>query len=87
MYFSKKLFRHPALKEAPATRAILTGGTPISLEMAVDLRKVIFGSAAAPPRGEWTRTPLVYGPAREVSSQCRPTAEFMWVFHLTFARI
>lgn len=32
-----------------------------------DLRKTVFGSAAAPPRGEWTRTPLVFGSCKEVS--------------------
>lgn len=26
-----------------------------------DLRQTVFGSAAAPPRGEWTRTGLIFG--------------------------
>ncbi|KAJ6633372.1 Inactive ubiquitin carboxyl-terminal hydrolase MINDY-4B [Pseudolycoriella hygida] len=46
-------------------RAKLTGGTPITTEIAVELRKVVFGSAAAPPRGEWTRTPIMFGLPRE----------------------
>lgn len=67
MYYSKKLFRHPALNdETSVQRPKLTGGTPISAGQAIDLRRVIFGSAAAPPRGEWTRTALVFGSAREV---------------------
>ncbi|XP_037050294.1 inactive ubiquitin carboxyl-terminal hydrolase MINDY-4B isoform X1 [Bradysia coprophila] len=48
-------------------RAKLTGGTPITSEIAVELRKVVFGSAAAPPRGEWTRTPIMFGSHREYS--------------------
>lgn len=31
-----------------------------------ELRKIVFGSAAAPPRGEWTRTPLAFGSCKEV---------------------
>lgn len=68
MYYSKKLFRHPATRDAQLAPAKLTGGTPITADMAIELRKVIFGSAAAPPRGEWTRTPLLFGAAREVRS-------------------
>lgn len=62
MYYSKKLFRHPALKEDGnrSARTKLTGGTPMTIEQAIELRKVIFGSAAAPPRGEWTRTPITF---------------------------
>ncbi|GAB0098483.1 Ubiquitin carboxyl-terminal hydrolase MINDY [Sergentomyia squamirostris] len=49
------------------TRTKLTGGTPITLEQAIDLRQSVFGSAAAPPRGEWTRTGLIFGqPSQEL---------------------
>lgn len=62
MYYSKKLFRHPALSEASNSQARtkLTGGTPLTVAQAIELRKVIFGSAAAPPRGEWTRTSITF---------------------------
>lgn len=30
-----------------------------------ELRKTVFGSAAAPPRGEWTRTAITFGSPRE----------------------
>lgn len=30
-----------------------------------ELRKTVFGSAAAPPRGEWTRTPILFGSHKE----------------------
>lgn len=32
-----------------------------------ELRKTVFGSAAAPPRGEWTRTPIMFGSHKEVN--------------------
>ncbi|XP_055377173.1 inactive ubiquitin carboxyl-terminal hydrolase MINDY-4B [Condylostylus longicornis] len=35
-------------------------GTPITQEIAVELRQLVFGTAAAPPRGEWTRTPFTF---------------------------
>ncbi|XP_031626051.1 inactive ubiquitin carboxyl-terminal hydrolase MINDY-4B [Contarinia nasturtii] len=48
-----------------ATRAKLIGGTPITKEQAIELRKCVFGSSAAPPRGEWTRTPILFGSYKE----------------------
>ncbi|CAD7081547.1 unnamed protein product [Hermetia illucens] len=35
-------------------------GVPITKEIAVELRQLVFGTAAAPPRGEWTRTGLTF---------------------------
>ncbi|XP_054271596.1 inactive ubiquitin carboxyl-terminal hydrolase MINDY-4B-like [Macrosteles quadrilineatus] len=37
-------------------RVAVVGGEPINEEMAVALRTVVFGTAVAPPRGEWLRT-------------------------------
>ncbi|XP_055305544.1 inactive ubiquitin carboxyl-terminal hydrolase MINDY-4B [Sitodiplosis mosellana] len=43
-----------------ANRTKLVGGIPINVDQAIELRKSVFGSASAPPRGEWTRTPLCF---------------------------
>ncbi|XP_066902699.1 inactive ubiquitin carboxyl-terminal hydrolase MINDY-4B isoform X2 [Halyomorpha halys] len=39
-------------------KAPVTGGTPISEETAISLRSVVFGTASAPLRTEWSRTGL-----------------------------
>lgn len=39
----------------------LVGGRPITIEEAIELRQTVFGSAASPPRGEWTRTGINFG--------------------------
>ncbi|KAK3923018.1 Inactive ubiquitin carboxyl-terminal hydrolase MINDY-4B [Frankliniella fusca] len=40
-------------------RTPVMGGTPITEQQAVQLRTVVFGDAATPPRSEWSRTGLV----------------------------
>ncbi|KAG5673434.1 hypothetical protein PVAND_003482 [Polypedilum vanderplanki] len=42
------------------SRAKLIGGRGITPEEAIDIRQTVFGSASAPPRGEWTRTGLTF---------------------------
>ncbi|XP_070505107.1 inactive ubiquitin carboxyl-terminal hydrolase MINDY-4B-like [Chironomus tepperi] len=42
------------------SRPKLIGGRGITMEEAIDIRVTVFGSASAPPRGEWTRTGLSY---------------------------
>nr|XP_029716940.1 inactive ubiquitin carboxyl-terminal hydrolase MINDY-4B-like isoform X1 [Aedes albopictus] len=44
----------------------LVGGRPITMDEAVELRQTVFGSAASPPRGEWTRTGINFGAANGV---------------------
>ncbi|CAD0195173.1 unnamed protein product [Chrysodeixis includens] len=43
-------------------RPAVVGGTPITEELAAELRVTCFSSASCPPRGEWIRTPLVMRP-------------------------
>ncbi|PZC73608.1 hypothetical protein B5X24_HaOG209053 [Helicoverpa armigera] len=43
-------------------RPAVVGGTPITEELATELRVTCFSSASCPPRGEWIRTPLVMRP-------------------------
>ncbi|KAH8372436.1 hypothetical protein KR093_011591 [Drosophila rubida] len=40
---------------------ILQGGTPITSELATELRKLVFGTAAIPMRAEWLQTAFVFG--------------------------
>ncbi|RZF39071.1 hypothetical protein LSTR_LSTR006608, partial [Laodelphax striatellus] len=42
------------------TKTTVAGGTPITEEMACELRQVVFGTAVAPPRGEWLRTSILF---------------------------
>ncbi|XP_021706356.1 inactive ubiquitin carboxyl-terminal hydrolase MINDY-4B isoform X1 [Aedes aegypti] len=44
----------------------LVGGRPITMDEAIELRQTVFGSAASPPRGEWTRTGINFGAANGV---------------------
>ncbi|XP_037935878.1 inactive ubiquitin carboxyl-terminal hydrolase MINDY-4B [Teleopsis dalmanni] len=41
------------------------GGTPISAELATELRQLVFGTSAVPMRAEWTQTPFIYGAPKE----------------------
>ncbi|ETN67484.1 hypothetical protein AND_000700 [Anopheles darlingi] len=43
----------------------IVGGRPITMDEAIELRQTVFGSAASPPRGEWTRTGFTFGPANQ----------------------
>ncbi|EDW70888.1 inactive ubiquitin carboxyl-terminal hydrolase MINDY-4B [Drosophila virilis] len=40
---------------------IMQGGTPITCELATELRKLVFGTAAIPMRAEWLQTSFVFG--------------------------
>ncbi|KAH8411192.1 hypothetical protein KR222_010057 [Zaprionus bogoriensis] len=42
---------------------ITQGGTPITSELAMELRKLVFGTAAIPMRAEWLQTAFVFGSA------------------------
>ncbi|XP_077283192.1 inactive ubiquitin carboxyl-terminal hydrolase MINDY-4B, partial [Arctopsyche grandis] len=42
----------------PGSRIPVSGGTPITEELAIELRQLIFGAAGCPTRGEWLRTSL-----------------------------
>uniref|UniRef100_A0A8D8AJK7 (northern house mosquito) hypothetical protein n=1 Tax=Culex pipiens TaxID=7175 RepID=A0A8D8AJK7_CULPI len=53
----------------------LVGGRPITIDEAIELRQTVFGSAASPPRGEWTRTGINYGAASGVRNRNRRTSE------------
>ncbi|BFF97593.1 inactive ubiquitin carboxyl-terminal hydrolase MINDY-4B [Drosophila madeirensis] len=44
---------------------ITQGGTPITSELATDLRNLIFGTAAIPMRAEWLQTSFVFGAPKE----------------------
>ncbi|KAF6204110.1 hypothetical protein GE061_002450 [Apolygus lucorum] len=46
-------------RQQHTSKAAVVGGTPISEEYAMLLRTVVFGTAVAPPRGEWLRTGLL----------------------------
>ncbi|XP_023304601.2 inactive ubiquitin carboxyl-terminal hydrolase MINDY-4B [Lucilia cuprina] len=41
------------------------GGTPITPELAVELRQLVFGTSAIPMRAEWTHTPFTFASAKE----------------------
>uniref|UniRef100_A0A1B0A2I0 Ubiquitin carboxyl-terminal hydrolase MINDY n=1 Tax=Glossina pallidipes TaxID=7398 RepID=A0A1B0A2I0_GLOPL len=41
------------------------GGTPITTEMATELRQLVFGTSAIPMRAEWTHTPFTFGSSKE----------------------
>ncbi|XP_026726548.1 inactive ubiquitin carboxyl-terminal hydrolase MINDY-4B isoform X2 [Trichoplusia ni] len=43
-------------------RPAVVGGTPITEELAAELRVTCFSSTSCPPRSEWIRTPLVMRP-------------------------
>ncbi|XP_072935454.1 inactive ubiquitin carboxyl-terminal hydrolase MINDY-4B isoform X2 [Epargyreus clarus] len=47
----------------PGSKPAVSGGKPITEELATELRVVAFGTASCPPRGEWIRTPLIMRPA------------------------
>ncbi|EDW19268.1 inactive ubiquitin carboxyl-terminal hydrolase MINDY-4B [Drosophila mojavensis] len=42
---------------------IMQGGTPITSELATELRKLVFGTAGIPMRAEWLQTSFVFGAA------------------------
>ncbi|KAH8364789.1 hypothetical protein KR084_011665 [Drosophila pseudotakahashii] len=44
---------------------ITQGGTPITTELATDLRNLVFGTAAIPMRAEWLQTSFVFGAPKE----------------------
>ncbi|XP_017059483.1 inactive ubiquitin carboxyl-terminal hydrolase MINDY-4B [Drosophila ficusphila] len=44
---------------------ITQGGTPITAELATDLRNLVFGTAAIPMRAEWLQTSFVFGAQKE----------------------
>ncbi|XP_043648802.1 probable ubiquitin carboxyl-terminal hydrolase MINDY-4 [Drosophila teissieri] len=44
---------------------ITQGGTPITAELATDLRNLVFGTAAIPMRAEWLQTSFVFGAPKE----------------------
>ncbi|BES97449.1 DUF4205 [Nesidiocoris tenuis] len=46
-------------RQQHSSKAAVVGGTPISEDFARLLRSVVFGTAVAPPRGEWLRTGLL----------------------------
>ncbi|XP_045503826.1 inactive ubiquitin carboxyl-terminal hydrolase MINDY-4B [Colias croceus] len=46
-------------------RPAVVGGTPITEELATELRVTAFGTSSCPPRGEWIHTPLVMRPAEQ----------------------
>ncbi|XP_014240355.1 inactive ubiquitin carboxyl-terminal hydrolase MINDY-4B isoform X2 [Cimex lectularius] len=46
-------------RQQRSSKAAVVGGDPISEEMALLLRSVVFGTAVAPPRGEWLRTGIL----------------------------
>ncbi|XP_004522494.1 inactive ubiquitin carboxyl-terminal hydrolase MINDY-4B isoform X1 [Ceratitis capitata] len=48
-----------------SSRFIAEGGTPISPELATELRQLVFGTSSIPMRAEWTQTPFTFGPAKE----------------------
>ncbi|CRK99330.1 CLUMA_CG012562, isoform A [Clunio marinus] len=43
------------------SRPKLIGGRAITATEAIEIRQTVFGSASAPPRGEWTRTGITFG--------------------------
>ncbi|CAG5052145.1 unnamed protein product [Parnassius apollo] len=47
------------------SKPAVTGGKPITEELAVELRLTTFGTSACPPRGEWVRSPLVMRPPNQ----------------------
>ncbi|XP_046669045.1 inactive ubiquitin carboxyl-terminal hydrolase MINDY-4B-like isoform X3 [Homalodisca vitripennis] len=47
-------------QQRSAGRVPVVGGSPINEDMAVALRTIVFGTAVAPPRGEWLRTGIVF---------------------------
>ncbi|XP_039296066.1 inactive ubiquitin carboxyl-terminal hydrolase MINDY-4B isoform X3 [Nilaparvata lugens] len=50
------------------TKTAVAGGTPITEELACELRQVVFGTAVAPPRGEWLRTSVLFNaPEKETA--------------------
>ncbi|XP_046392115.1 inactive ubiquitin carboxyl-terminal hydrolase MINDY-4B isoform X2 [Ischnura elegans] len=44
----------------PLRRSPLVGGTPVTEEIAMGLRRVVFGHSNAPSRSEWLRTAIVF---------------------------
>ncbi|KAH8296652.1 hypothetical protein KR054_009420 [Drosophila jambulina] len=44
---------------------ITQGGTPITADLATDLRNLVFGTAAIPMRAEWLQTSFVFGAPKE----------------------
>ncbi|KAK6644532.1 hypothetical protein RUM43_000799 [Polyplax serrata] len=44
-----------ARKSQDAQKDPVVGGKPISEDLAVELRQIVFGSSVTPPRGEWLR--------------------------------
>ncbi|XP_017089935.1 inactive ubiquitin carboxyl-terminal hydrolase MINDY-4B [Drosophila bipectinata] len=44
---------------------ITQGGTPITAELATDLRNLVFGTSAIPMRAEWLQTSFVFGAPKE----------------------
>ncbi|XP_039966333.1 inactive ubiquitin carboxyl-terminal hydrolase MINDY-4B isoform X2 [Bactrocera tryoni] len=48
-----------------SSRFIAEGGTPITPELATDLRQLVFGTSSIPMRAEWTQTPFTFGAPKE----------------------
>ncbi|XP_073985017.1 inactive ubiquitin carboxyl-terminal hydrolase MINDY-4B isoform X3 [Rhodnius prolixus] len=46
-------------RQQRTSKAAVIGGTPVSEKQALLLRTVVFGTAVAPPRGEWLRTGII----------------------------
>ncbi|KAH8309703.1 hypothetical protein KR067_000401 [Drosophila pandora] len=44
---------------------ITQGGTPITAELATDIRNLVFGTSAIPMRAEWLQTSFVFGAPKE----------------------
>ncbi|KAJ0181476.1 hypothetical protein K1T71_003561 [Dendrolimus kikuchii] len=59
---SDKRVLYARTKLLNGTKPAVVGGSPITEELAIELRVICFGAASCPPRGEWIRTPLVMRP-------------------------
>ncbi|CAK1600365.1 unnamed protein product [Parnassius mnemosyne] len=44
------------------SKPAVTGGKPITEELAIELRVTTFGTSTCPPRGEWIKSPLIMRP-------------------------
>ncbi|XP_075235790.1 inactive ubiquitin carboxyl-terminal hydrolase MINDY-4B-like isoform X2 [Lycorma delicatula] len=47
---------YPRNVQRALSRTAVSGGNPITEQLACELRTIVFGTSTAPPRGEWLRT-------------------------------
>ncbi|XP_018910116.1 inactive ubiquitin carboxyl-terminal hydrolase MINDY-4B isoform X2 [Bemisia tabaci] len=59
-YFPKDRIMYARSQQRNFTKMPVTGGTPVTQEVAIAFRSIVFGTSVAPPRGEWLRTGFVF---------------------------